>query len=36
VKRLVETSHHDWKHSRKLDLSDEAVQADLEKHGIRQ
>lgn len=36
VKRLVETSHHDWKHSCKLDLSDEAVQADLEKHGIRQ
>jgi phosphatidylserine/phosphatidylglycerophosphate/cardiolipin synthase-like enzyme len=36
VKRLVETSHHDWKHSRKLDLSDEAVKADLEKHGVRQ
>jgi phosphatidylserine/phosphatidylglycerophosphate/cardiolipin synthase-like enzyme len=36
VKRLVDTSHRDWKHSRKLDLSDEAVQADLEKHGIRQ
>jgi cardiolipin synthase len=36
VERLVHTSHHDWKHSRKLDLSDEAVQADLEKHGVRQ
>lgn len=36
VKRLVHVSHHDWKNSRKLDLSDEAVKADLEKHGVRQ
>ena len=36
VKRLVHVSHHDWKHSRKLDLSDEAVKADLEKHGVRE
>ncbi|WP_398483544.1 phospholipase D-like domain-containing protein [Tardiphaga sp.] len=36
VKRLVHTARHDWDHSRKLDLSDEAVKADLEKHGIRQ
>jgi phosphatidylserine/phosphatidylglycerophosphate/cardiolipin synthase-like enzyme len=35
VERLVHISHHDWKHSRKLDLSDEAVKADLEKHGVR-
>ena len=35
VKRLVETAHHDWKHSRKLPLSDEAVLADLEGHGVR-
>jgi phosphatidylserine/phosphatidylglycerophosphate/cardiolipin synthase-like enzyme len=34
VKRLVEISHYDWEHSRKLDLSDEAVLADLEKHGF--
>ena len=35
VRRLVETAHHDWKHSRKLPLSDEAVLADLEGHGIK-
>jgi cardiolipin synthase A/B len=34
VRRLVETAQHDWKHSRKLPLSDEAVLADLEGHGI--
>ncbi|RTL49515.1 MAG: phospholipase [Bradyrhizobiaceae bacterium] len=34
VERLVETSHHDWKHSEKLDLSDEGLQAELEKHEI--
>lgn len=32
VERLVETSHHDWKHSHKLDLSDEGLRAELEKH----
>ena len=32
--RLVETAQHDWKHSRKLPLSDEAVLADLEEHGV--
>jgi cardiolipin synthase len=34
VKRLVETAEHDWKHSRKLPLSDEAVLASLEDHGV--
>jgi cardiolipin synthase A/B len=33
VKRLVKVSHHDWEHSRKLDLSDEGILADFEKHG---
>jgi cardiolipin synthase A/B len=35
VRRLVETAQHDWKHSRRLPLSDEAVLADLEGHGIK-
>jgi cardiolipin synthase A/B len=35
IKRLVETAHHDWKHSRKLPLSDEAVLADLQAHGVK-
>ena len=35
VKRLVEVSHRDWKHSRKLDLSDEGLLADFEKHGAK-
>jgi cardiolipin synthase len=35
VRRLVETAQHDWKHSRKLPLSDEAVLADLEEHGVK-
>jgi hypothetical protein len=34
VKRLLHTSHNDWKHSHPLDLSDEGLLADLEKHGI--
>jgi cardiolipin synthase A/B len=34
VRRLVETVEHDWKHSCKLPLSDEAVLADLTGHGI--
>ena len=33
VKRLVKTSRQDWKNSRKLDLSDEGILADFEKHG---
>ena len=35
VRRLVETAEHDWKRSRKLPLSDEAVRADLEGHGVK-
>ncbi len=35
VKRLVEISHRDWKHSRKLDLSDKGILADFEKHGTK-
>jgi cardiolipin synthase len=35
VKRLVETAEHDWKHSRKLLLTDEAVLADLAGHGVK-
>jgi cardiolipin synthase A/B len=34
VKRLVRTVEHDWKRSRKLPLSDQAVIADLESHGV--
>ncbi|WP_407150432.1 phospholipase D-like domain-containing protein [Bradyrhizobium sp. ORS 86] len=34
VRRLVETAEHDWKHSRKLPLSDSAVLVDLEGHGL--
>ena len=33
VKRLVRTSHHDWEHSREIDLSDEGLLADLDKRG---
>jgi cardiolipin synthase A/B len=33
VRRLAEITRHDWKHSRKLDLSDEGILADFEKHG---
>jgi hypothetical protein len=31
LKRLVKVSQRDWKHSRKLDLSDDAVLDDLKK-----
>jgi cardiolipin synthase len=33
VDRLHDVVHHDWKHSHTLDLSDEGLLADLEKHG---
>jgi phosphatidylserine/phosphatidylglycerophosphate/cardiolipin synthase-like enzyme len=32
VERLADVSHHDWKHSHALDLSDEGLLAELEKH----
>jgi cardiolipin synthase A/B len=35
IGRLVQTAQHDWKSSRKLRLSDEAVLADLEGHGVK-
>jgi phosphatidylserine/phosphatidylglycerophosphate/cardiolipin synthase-like enzyme len=35
VKRLVKTSRQDWKNSKKLDLSDEGILADFEKHGTQ-
>jgi len=35
IERLLETVHHDWKHSSKLPLSDEAIAADLEQHGVK-
>src|SRR6201996_3230329 len=34
VRRLVETAAHDWEHSRKMPLSDDAVRAELEGHGV--
>jgi phosphatidylserine/phosphatidylglycerophosphate/cardiolipin synthase-like enzyme len=36
VRRLLETIEHDWKRSRKLPLSDEAVLADLEGRGLNE
>jgi cardiolipin synthase len=36
VRRLAETVRHDWKHARKLPLSDEAVLADLEGRGLNE
>ena len=32
LKRLVQVSRRDWKHSRKIDLFDAGILADLEKH----
>jgi cardiolipin synthase len=34
VARLVEVSHHDWEHSKPLDLTDEGLLAELERHGV--
>lgn len=33
IKRLVQVSRRDWKHSHRLDLSDLGILADLKKHG---
>ncbi|MGO9716997.1 MAG: phospholipase D-like domain-containing protein [Steroidobacteraceae bacterium] len=33
IKRLIEVTHLDWENSHPLDLSDEGLLADLEKHG---
>jgi cardiolipin synthase len=35
IKRLLRTAEHDWERSRKLPLSDRAVQADLAGHGVQ-
>jgi len=35
VRQLVKTSQHDWKHSEPLDLTDEGIRADMEKHGAK-
>jgi cardiolipin synthase len=35
LKRLVRISYRDWKHSRKIDLSDAGILADLKKHGSK-
>jgi len=35
VERLVEVARHDWEHSQKLDLSDEGILTDFEKHGTK-
>ena len=34
IERLEEIARFDWEHSRKLDLSDEAIAADLAKHDV--
>jgi cardiolipin synthase A/B len=34
VKRMTEIAHHDWKHSRILDLTDKGLEAELESHQI--
>jgi phosphatidylserine/phosphatidylglycerophosphate/cardiolipin synthase-like enzyme len=35
LKRLIEVSRRDWKNSHKIDLSDQGILADLEKHGSK-
>jgi len=35
VERLIQIAEYDWNLSHNLDLSKEAVAADLEKHGIK-
>ena len=31
----MKTSQHDWKHSKPLDLTDEGILKDMEKHGAK-
>jgi phosphatidylserine/phosphatidylglycerophosphate/cardiolipin synthase-like enzyme len=33
IKRLEHTFHHDWDHSHRLDLSDQGIIEEMEKHG---
>src|SRR5262249_35006693 len=35
IKVLVKTSAHDWKHSKPLDLTDEGILKNTEKHGAK-
>src|SRR5215510_2955775 len=35
IKRLIEVTRRDWEHSEKLDLSDEGIRTDFEKHGTK-
>jgi phosphatidylserine/phosphatidylglycerophosphate/cardiolipin synthase-like enzyme len=35
IRQLVKTSRHDWEHSHPLDLTDEGIRADMEKHGAK-
>ena len=35
IRQLVKTSQHDWEHSQPLDLTDEGIRADMEKHGAK-
>jgi len=35
IKRLVKTFQIDWENSKRMDLSDEAIDADLKKHEIK-
>jgi cardiolipin synthase A/B len=34
IKRMLKVVHHDWKHSHPLDLTDEGLRAELERHKI--
>jgi cardiolipin synthase A/B len=34
VDRMIKVVHHDWKHSHPLDLTDEGLEAELERHNI--
>jgi cardiolipin synthase A/B len=35
VRQLTKTSRRDWEHSEPLDLTDEGIRADMEKHGAK-
>ncbi|MGC1202508.1 MAG: hypothetical protein WA879_13245, partial [Candidatus Acidiferrales bacterium] len=34
VERMSKIVHHDWKHSHKLDLTDQGLLAELQRHDI--
>jgi len=34
IKRMVKVARHDWKHSHRLDLTDEGLLAELKRHNI--